>query len=114
MPDYEEKAELLKLFDTVTDTRRLARGLDQLLESLARADQLAPFNVERALALRATSERCACIGNAAHTPKAQNEILYAEERTISPKHREGLVAESAVRTTIAVPTKTARVEHPAD
>lgn len=55
---------------------RLARGLDQLLESLAHADQLDPLDVEGILALRSISERCAeCI------LEAQNEILSAKERT---------------------------------
>ena len=60
---------------------RLARGLDQLLESLAHADQLGPLDVEGILALRSISERCAeRIGDAARILESQNEVLYAEER----------------------------------
>ena len=43
----------------MADAGRLARGLDQLLESLAHADQLDPLDVEGVLALRSISERCA-------------------------------------------------------
>lgn len=42
MLGYEEKVERLELLDAVADAGRLARGLDQLLESLAHADQLDP------------------------------------------------------------------------
>ena len=88
MMGYEEKVERLKLFDAVTDAGRLAKGLDQLLESLAHADQLDPLDVEGILALRSISERCAArIGDAARILEAQNEILYAEERN-SAKPRE--------------------------
>lgn len=66
----------MELIDAVCDAGRLARGLDQLLESLAHADQLDPLDVEGILALRSISERCA-----ARILEAQNEILYAEERT---------------------------------
>lgn len=67
---------------------RLARGLDQLLESLAHADQLDPLDVEGVLALRSISERCAeRIGDAARILEAQNEVLYAEERA-NAKPRE--------------------------
>ena len=83
MMGYEEKVERLKLFDVVTDAGRLAKGLDQLLESLAHADQLDPLDVEGVLALRSISERCAKrIGDTARILEAQNEILYAEERTV--------------------------------
>lgn len=59
------------------------RGLDQLLESLAHADQLDLLDVEGVLALRSISERCAeRIGDAARILEAQNEILYVEERTV--------------------------------
>ena len=41
-----------------------------------------PLDVEGILALRSISERCvAHIGDAARILEAQNEILYAEERT---------------------------------
>lgn len=71
MLGYEEKAERLKLIDA----GRLARSLDKLLESLAHAEQLDPLDVERIPALRSISTRCA-----AHILKAQNKVLYAEER----------------------------------
>jgi hypothetical protein len=76
MMGYEEKMERIELIDAVSDVGRLARGLDQLLESLAHADQLDPLDVEGILALRSISEKCA-----ARILEAQNEILYAEERT---------------------------------
>ena len=77
---HEEKVERLELLDAVADAERLARGLDQLLESLAHADQLDPLDVEGILALRSISERCAGrIEDAARILEAQNEILYAEE-----------------------------------
>ena len=67
MLGYEEKVERLELLDAVADAGRLARGLDQVLESLAHADQLDPLDVEGILALRSISQRCAeRIGNAAH------------------------------------------------
>lgn len=81
MLSYEEKVERIELIDAVTDAGRLARGLDQLLESLAHTDQLDPLDVEGVLALRSISERCAeRIGDAARILEAQNEVLYAEER----------------------------------
>lgn len=87
MLGYEEKLERIELIDAVCDAGRLARGLDQLLESLAHADQLDPLDVEGILALRSISERCAKrIGDAARIPEAQNEILYAEERTRFKPH----------------------------
>lgn len=88
MLDYEEKVERIELLDAVADAGRLARGLGQLLESLAHADQLDPLDVEGIVALRSISERCAArIGEAARILEAQNEILYAEERN-SAKPRE--------------------------
>lgn len=88
MLGYKEKLERIELIDAVCDAGRLARGLDQLLESLAHADQLDPLDVERILALRSISERCAeRIGNAARILEAQNEVLYAEER-VNAKPRE--------------------------
>lgn len=88
MLGYEEKVERIELIDAVTDVGRLARGLDQLLESLAHADQLDPLDVEGVLALRSISQRCAeRIGDAARILEAQNETLYAEERN-SAKPRE--------------------------
>lgn len=73
MLGYEEKVERLELLDAVADAGRLARGLDQLLESLAHADQLDPLDVEGILALRSISESCA-----ARILEAQNEVFYAE------------------------------------
>ena len=81
MLGYEEKLERMELIDAACDAGRLARGLGQLLESLAHADQLDPLDVEGILALRSISERCAeRIGDAARILEAQNEVLYAEER----------------------------------
>lgn len=83
MMDINEKDERRELLDAVADAGRLARGLDQLLESLAHADQLDLLDVEGVLALRSISERCAeHIGDAARILEAQNEILYVEERTV--------------------------------
>ena len=83
MMDINEKDERRELLDAVADAGRLARGLDQLLESLAHADQLDLLDVEGVLALRPISERCAeRIGDAARILEAQNEILYVEERTV--------------------------------
>ena len=65
----------------MADVGRLAKGLDQLLESLAYADQLDPLDAEGILALRSISERCAGrIEDASRILEAQNEILYVEER----------------------------------
>lgn len=80
MLSHEEKLERIELIDAVCDAGRLARGLDQLLESLAHADQLDPLDVEGILALKSISERCAeRIGDAARILEAQNEVLYTEE-----------------------------------
>lgn len=46
MMDINEKDERRELLDAVADAGRLARGLDQLLESLAHADQLDLLDVE--------------------------------------------------------------------
>lgn len=74
MLSHKEKLERIGLIDAVCDAGRLARGLDQLLESLAHADQLDPLDVEGILALKSTSERCVeRIGGAAR-------ILEAAER----------------------------------
>ena len=81
MLSHEEKLERIELIDAVCDAGRLARGLDQLLESLAHADQLDPLDVEGILALRSISEKCAGrIEDAERILEAQNEVLYAEER----------------------------------
>lgn len=79
MMGINEKDERRELLDAVADAGRLARGLDQLLESMAHADQLDPLDVEGILALRSISERCAeRIGEAAHILETQNEVFYAE------------------------------------
>lgn len=75
MMDINEKDERCELLDAVADAGRLARGLDQLLESLAHADQLDPLDIEGILALRLISERCA-----ERILEAQNEVFCAEER----------------------------------
>ena len=56
-----------------SDAERLARGLDQLLESIAHANQLDPRDVEGILALRSISQSCA-----ARIPQPQNEVPYAK------------------------------------
>ena len=79
MMGINEKDERRELLDAVADAERLARGLDQLLESMAHADQLDPLDVEGIVALRSISERCAeRIGEAARILEAQNEVFYAE------------------------------------
>lgn len=84
MLSHEEKLERIELIDAVCDAGRLARGLDQLLESLAHADQLDPLDVEGILALKSISERCAeRIGDAARILEAQNEILYVRNGPFS-------------------------------
>lgn len=86
MLGYEEKLERMELIDAVCDAGRLTRGLDQLLESLAHADQLDPLDVEGVLALRSISERCVeRIDDATRILEAQNEALYAEERAEKQK-----------------------------
>lgn len=92
MLGYEEKVERIELIGAVADAGRLARGLDQLLESLAHADQLDPLDVEGILALRSISERCASrIGDAMRILEAQNEVLYAEgqEPVLNAARRKG-------------------------
>lgn len=79
MMGINEKDERRELLDAMADAERLARGLDQLLESMAHADQLDPLDVEGILALRSISERCVGhIGDAARILEAQNEVFYAE------------------------------------
>lgn len=92
MLNCEEKVERLELLDALADAGRLAKGLDQLLESLAHADQLDPLDVEGILALRSISQRCAGrIEDAAHILEAQNEIVYAEERAnFRPRENQGM------------------------
>lgn len=82
MLGYEEKLERIELIDAACDAERLARGLDQLLESLAHADQLDPPDVEGIVALRSISERCAeCIGEAARILEAQNEVFMPKGKS---------------------------------
>lgn len=86
--DYEEKVERIELIDAASDAGRLARGLDQLLESLAHANQLDPLDVEGILALRSIARGAPV---ASRTPRAswrlQNEVFYAELST-PPVERE--------------------------
>ena len=92
MLGYEEKLERIELIDAASDAGRLARGLDQLLESLAHANQLDPLDVEGILALRSISERCAArIGDAARILEEQNEVFYAEgqEPVLNAARRKG-------------------------
>ena len=91
MLGYEEKLERIELIDAVRDAGRLARGLDQLLESLAHADQLDPLDVEGVLALRSISERCAA-------------------RIGDPNRRNGQEAESDVRNPVAACLEAVRPE----
>ena len=88
MLGYEEKVERLELLDAVADAGRLARGLDQLLESMAHADQLDPLDVEGILALRSISERCAeRIEDAARILEAAERGLLC--RTLNAARRKG-------------------------
>ena len=83
MTGINEKDERRELLDAVADAGRLARGLDQLLESMAHADQLDPLDVEGILALRSISERCAeRIGEAARIPDAQNEVFMPKGKSL--------------------------------
>ena len=82
MMGINEKDERREPLDAVADAGRLAKGLDQPLESLAHANQLDPLDVEGILALRSISEKCAGrIGDAACILEAQNEVFYAELST---------------------------------
>lgn len=104
MLGYEEKVERIELIDAVCDAGRLARGLDQLLESLAHADQLDPLDVEGVLALRSISERCAGrIGDAACILEAQNEVFYAEgqEPALNAVRRKGTLRSRRGRRRVA-------------
>ena len=68
MLGYEEKLERMELIDAVCDAGRLARGLDQLLESLAHADQLDPLDVDKREVRRAHRRRYAHLGGAERGP----------------------------------------------
>lgn len=92
MMGINEKDERRELLDAVADAGRLARGLDQLPEPMAHADQLDPFDVEGILALRSISERCAGrIGDASRIPEAQNKVFMprGQEPVLSAARREG-------------------------
>lgn len=83
MMGINEKDERRELLDAVADAGRLARGLDQLLESMAHADQLGPLDVEGIVALRSISERCAeRIGEAARILEAQNEVFMPRGKSL--------------------------------
>ena len=99
-----EKDERRELLDAVADAGRLARGLDQLLESMAHADQLDPLDVEDILALRSISERCAGrIGDAARILETQNEVFYAEgqEPALNTARRKGTLRSRRERRHVA-------------
>ena len=88
MMGITEKDERRELLDAVADAGRLARGLDQLLESMAHADQLDPLDVEGILALRSISERCAeRIEDAARILEAAERGLLC--RTLNAARRKG-------------------------
>ena len=79
MMGINEKDERRELLDAVADAGRLARGLDQLLESMAHADQLV---------LRSISERCAeRIEDAARILEAAERGLLC--RTLNAARRKG-------------------------
>lgn len=83
MMGINEKDERRELLDAVADAGRPARGLDQLLESMAHADQLDPLDVEGILALRSISESCAeRIGDASRIPEAQNEVFMPRGKSL--------------------------------
>ena len=83
MTGINEKDERRELLDAVADAGRLARGLDQLLESMAHADQLDPLDVGGILALRSISERCAeRIRDASRIPDAQNEVFMPKGKSL--------------------------------
>ena len=78
-----EKDERRELLAAVADAGRLARGLDQLPEPMAHADQLDPLDVEGILALRSISERCAGrIGDASRIPEAQNKVFMPRGKSL--------------------------------
>lgn len=55
--DHEEKMERRELPAAMANAGRLARGLDQLLESMAQADQTVSLDAYGILALMSISER---------------------------------------------------------
>ena len=100
MTGINEKDERRELLDAVADAGRLARGLDQLLEFMAHADQLDSLDVEGILALRSISERCAeRIGDASRIPDAQNEVFMPKGKSLlstppAEKERSALGGEA--------------------
>lgn len=100
MMGINEKDERRELLDAVADAGRLARGLDQLLESMAHADQLDPFDVEGIVALRSISERCA-----ERILEAQNEVFYAEgqEPVLNAARRKGTLCSRRKSRRVARP-----------
>ena len=106
MLGYEEKVERLELLDAVADAGRLARGLDQLLESLAHADQLDPLDVEGILALGSISEKCAArIGDAAHSGGSERRPL----RRGAGKHQTSRKRAMRTRTKAAIQARSGRL-----
>lgn len=84
MLGYEEEVERIELIDA----GRLARGLDQLLGSLAYADRLDPLDVEGILALRSISERCADrIGDAMRILETAERGLLCRGARARSQHR---------------------------
>ena len=83
MTGINEKDERRELLDAVADAGRLARGLDQLPESMAHADQLDPPDVKGILVLRSISERFAeRIGDASRISEAQNEVFMPRGKSL--------------------------------
>ena len=106
--DINEKDERRELLDAVADAGRLARGLDQLLESLAHADQLDLLDVEGVLALRSISERCAeRIGDAAF----EGRSLVVSAGKFAPKTYRVRLAEPAVRSTLAIDNAPVKLDY---
>lgn len=89
MMGINEKDERRELPDAVADAGRLARGLDQLLESMAHADQLDPLDVEGILALRSIARGAP---SASGAPRAS-----WRRRTRSSMRRSGRQAQSVAR-----------------
>lgn len=88
MMGINEKDERRELLDAVADAERLARGLDQLLESLAHADQLDPPDVEGIVALRSISERCASYtGDATRILEAAERSLFCRGARVCSQRR---------------------------
>ena len=80
MMDINEKDERRELLDAVADAGRLARGLDQLLESLAHADQLDLLDVDKREVRRAHRRRRANPGGAKRDPLCRGTDRLASFR----------------------------------